>query len=190
MQSFETGSQHFKGSNPFSTIPISSSISEENADGEFPLASRLKRFTGLILDLIIPVFCLLPGILLVLFDSDMFAAQSVAKHRTLGSIGMVWMLIVGLVGIVLHFYLLTTRSQSIGKFLLKIQIHSIGTNQPANFVRTFLLRGVLNGLITGLLGYIHPYCLVYQVVDACFILREDRRCLHDLMAGTKVVDIS
>lgn len=27
----------------------------------------------------------------------------------------------------------------------------------------------------------------YALVDICFIFREDRRCLHDLLAGTRVV---
>jgi uncharacterized RDD family membrane protein YckC len=28
---------------------------------------------------------------------------------------------------------------------------------------------------------------VFWVTDSCFIFRADHRCLHDLMAGTKVV---
>jgi uncharacterized RDD family membrane protein YckC len=39
---------------------------------------------------------------------------------------------------------------------------------------------VLN-LFTAVLGF------VFLLVDFCFIFREDGRCLHDLMAGTKVV---
>ncbi len=44
----------------------------------------------------------------------------------------------------------------------------------------------LNGLISAI-----P-CIgsIYAIVDICFILREDRRCVHDLLAQTCVVDIS
>ena len=43
-----------------------------------------------------------------------------------------------------------------------------------------LLRVVVNGL----LGFIP----LYGVVDILFIFREDRRCIHDLIAGTVVVN--
>jgi len=50
------------------------------------------------------------------------------------------------------------------------------------------LRVVLNGL----LGFITLYLLggipLYSVVDALFIFRNDRRCIHDLVAGTVVVN--
>jgi uncharacterized RDD family membrane protein YckC len=46
-------------------------------------------------------------------------------------------------------------------------------------VTNVLLRGVVNGLLS-----IIP---LYGLVDALFIFREDKRCLHDLIAGTIVV---
>ena len=42
-----------------------------------------------------------------------------------------------------------------------------------------LLRGLVNGLLN-----IVP---LYFLVDCGFIFREDRRCVHDMIAGTVVV---
>jgi uncharacterized RDD family membrane protein YckC len=194
MQSFEPGSEHFKDNNPFSSMPLPSRGFEIGSEGNLPLASLAKRFIGMLYDQFIPILCMLPGLVMMFADSDIILAQSQEREPTqfgtFAIIGVIWMVIVGLVGLVLNIYLLATRSQSIGKYLIRTQIHAIETNQPANFVKTFLLRGVVNGLIAGVLGCIPFLGLVYQLVDACFIFREDRRCLHDLIAGTKVVDIS
>jgi hypothetical protein len=35
---------------------------------------------------------------------------------------------------------------------------------------------------------INQFVPLYGIVDACFIFREDQRCLHDLIADTTVVE--
>ena len=35
-----------------------------------------------------------------------------------------------------------------------------------------------------------PQLALIPFVDALFIFRQDRRCLHDLLAGTRVIDVS
>ena len=51
------------------------------------------------------------------------------------------------------------------------------------FVKVILLRIFVNGLI----GMVPIVGFFYSLVDIVFIFREDQRCLHDLIAGTKVV---
>ena len=85
-----------------------------------------------------------------------------------------------------QLYLVATRSQSIGKYFLKTQIHDCETNAPASFVKCFLLRGVVNSL----LGAIPCIGGIYSLADILFIFGEEHRCLHDRIAGTYVVDIS
>lgn len=85
--------------------------------------------------------------------------------------------------IVLQAILIATRSQSVGKILFSLRIVRAPDGSKANFVRAFLLRTGVPILIQliPILGFL------FWLVDTCFIFRADRRCVHDLMAGTKVV---
>jgi uncharacterized RDD family membrane protein YckC len=42
-------------------------------------------------------------------------------------------------------------------------------------------------LVTSLLSALAGIGWIFALVDALFIFREDRRCLHDFIAGTRVV---
>lgn len=75
--------------------------------------------------------------------------------------------------------LLSTRGQTLGKKLLGIRV--VRTNgTEAGFAHAVLLRAVVMGIINGFAG-------VTALIDPLLIFREDRRCLHDLVADTKVV---
>ncbi|MBI5246845.1 MAG: RDD family protein [Elusimicrobia bacterium] len=78
-----------------------------------------------------------------------------------------------------QLYLLSTTGQTLGKKIIGIKIVLKDTLENGGFVVNVLKRGLLNGLL----------CLVpgYFLVDSCFIFREDKRCLHDMIAGTCVV---
>lgn len=82
-----------------------------------------------------------------------------------------------------NLVLLTKQGQTIGKKLLGIRIVSHPDGQRAGFVKAVLLRGFVNGII----GAIPLLGLLYSLTDICFIFREDRRCIHDLIASTQVV---
>lgn len=86
--------------------------------------------------------------------------------------------IAGLVGY--QMYLLTTLGQTIGKKAMNIKIVKTDTEENGGFVTNVLIRGILNGII----GFV-PF---YALVDILFIFREDRRCIHDLIASTRVVE--
>ena len=59
---------------------------------------------------------------------------------------------------------------------------------PAGFLRGAFLRFLLPvAIIIGLNMFTLVLGYVFLLVDFCFIFGEDGRCLHDLMAGTKVV---
>lgn len=80
--------------------------------------------------------------------------------------------------VVYQIYLLSTEGQTLGKRWMKVRVTSLDGSNPG-FVRVFLLRAVVNGL----LGVI-PF---YGLVDILFIFAQDQRCLHDKIAGTRVV---
>ncbi|MCH8309588.1 MAG: RDD family protein [Chloroflexi bacterium] len=82
---------------------------------------------------------------------------------------------------VVQAVLLTTAGQTVGKKALNIRIVKVNTGRNGGFVPNVLLRAILNGL----LGFIP----IYSFVDILFIFRADRRCIHDLIAGTVVVKV-
>jgi uncharacterized RDD family membrane protein YckC len=81
--------------------------------------------------------------------------------------------------VIVNMVLAGTRSQSIGKALVGIEIRrDDGTR--AGFWRIVGLRWAVNGLISSSVPF-------YDLVDTLFIFRRDRRCVHDRIAGTIVV---
>ncbi|ABF86927.1 RDD family protein [Myxococcus xanthus DK 1622] len=68
---------------------------------------------------------------------------------------------------------------SLGKRLLGIRVVR-RDGRPAEVWRIALLRNALPIALCG-------YCGWFSLVDALFIVGEDRRCLHDWLAGTRVV---
>ncbi len=169
--------------NPYSASNFGSATLNQDI-GNHVLAGPLKRLAARMLDGLAQLLFLLPALIC-------FIIGMVQNDQNHGSGDILMFIAIGL-GVVaflalltLQIYLLVTRSQTVGKLLLKVQIHDVLTQQPASFVKTFLLRGVVNGLICAI-----PWIGgIYNIVDCCFIFREDRRCIHDLMAGTHVVDI-
>jgi uncharacterized RDD family membrane protein YckC len=85
----------------------------------------------------------------------------------------------------LQIYLLWTRSQSVGKICMGTLIVDQRTGKRAGAVSCILLRFIVHTLITS----IPNIGSVYGLVDALFIFRQDRRCLHDMIASTVVVQL-
>lgn len=79
--------------------------------------------------------------------------------------------------------LLSLRGQTIGKIFTGLRIVRAKNGAPAGFLHAFLLRGFLPRC----LRHVPIIGLLFWFVDNCFIFRTDRRCIHDLMAGTKVI---
>jgi len=80
--------------------------------------------------------------------------------------------------------LLSKHGQTIGKRARKIRIVKMDGSSPG-FVHAVLLRAIVNGLPSLIPHAGRPYGLI----DILFIFRKDRRCIHDLIAGTRVVQI-
>ena len=91
---------------------------------------------------------------------------------------------IGLVAfLILHGYLLYTRGQTIGKVVVKTKIVDLDGNLP-NFGNIFVLRY----LILVLVAQIPVIGNIIAIVNALFIFGRERRCLHDYIAGTRVVN--
>ena len=86
---------------------------------------------------------------------------------------------------VLNTYLLATRGQTIGKYLLKIRIVKYDSEEVSKIRFSLVIReGIL--LVLNLFGYL-GICIT--LIDALFIFSVNRRCLHDYCAFTKVVRV-
>lgn len=93
--------------------------------------------------------------------------------------------------LVIQVWMLTTRGQSIGKRIVGLRVVRLD-GSSAGFVHAWLLREFLisvGAFIISLLPIIGPLLLrpALHLTDWCMIFRDDRRCLHDLIAGTKVL---
>ena len=87
---------------------------------------------------------------------------------------------------IVQIYLLSAHGQTIGKKLVGVRIVKQETEENGGFLTNIVMRSILPGII----GSIPFLGLFFSIVNLLFIFREDRRCLHDLIAGTIVVSKS
>lgn len=152
------------------------------ATSKRPPASLSRRLRAFIIDTFIGVVIAIPAFLLIFIALPENRGQEPNAILLLIAFGWIILTAIGLM--VANLYLLYTRSQTVGKMLVKIQIVNYEDGQPADLVRTFLLRGIVNSLIGGIPCIGH----IYSLVDILYIFGEEHRCIHDLIAKTIVVD--
>ena len=150
------------------------------------LAHPGMRLLAALVDGFIESLCWLPTSQAVmrsfagLVSSGQLNPQDIVEVIT-GSIGKSIPYLAGLV--LLQATLLTVRGQTVGKILTQLRVVRAKDGSPAGFLHGFLLRG----FIPRCLRHVPFIGVLFWLVDNCFIFRDDHRCLHDLMAGTKVV---
>jgi uncharacterized RDD family membrane protein YckC len=84
---------------------------------------------------------------------------------------------------IVQLYMLSVRGQTIGKRIMGIKIVAFTDDSLPGFYKLQVLRSLVPGLLAAI-----PYLgWIFWIIDSCFIFRDDRRCIHDLIAGTKVV---
>ena len=104
-------------------------------------------------------------------------ATSLDRAGTLG----ILLFIATCVGIFsLQSFLLTVHGWTLGKRVLKLRVVAVDGHR-AGFVQVVLLRSLIPGLAAFCCG-------LFSLIDALFIFGDERRCLHDLLAGTIVVN--
>lgn len=161
--------------NPYAA-PAARVTDEQTA--ELVKSSRLVRLGAVLLDTAVIA---VPAILLAIAIPGAGLEQpgSTGLNILLGAFGL------GVIAFVIYqFYLLYANGQTLGKKLLGIKIvRSDGSR--AGFWRIVGLRYFLPGLIGAipLVGY------VFSLADPLFIFGEAKRCLHDMIADTIVVDV-
>lgn len=162
-------------------LPTAAAVPTVPAASQLPLAGRWLRLGAVLVDSVIGIIAALPGAALLLAGG--IVRRSGQPDVAFMIPGVLLLALAWIALLAVQIYLLTTCGQTIGKKLLEIRIVCFDNEANPGFVKAFLLRDFVNGLICAV-----PFLgLVYKLVDICFIFRDDRRCLHDLLAGTKVV---
>jgi len=157
--------------NPYSA-PAAPVLQSDAAATATP-ASRWKRLGAYLLDTVAFFAVLFPAILVDSLGRDKDSGASTAAGLLILA-GLVALLVIDLI-------LLHRHGQTVGKRLCGIRI------VRSNGQRTGLGRlfGVRYLLAQGVLGIV-PF---FSLIDALFIFGQDKRCLHDLIADTTVVDV-
>lgn len=169
--------------NPYAAPSASSQLEAMSYAGTI-LATRGERFAGSLID----TFILLPIAFPLAFGVGMVAAMSGAD--TGSPLGRVTMSLVGGVISVVVFmgingYLLANRGQTVGKMIMKTMIVSDATDQKLPLGRLLVLRYLPIWILSSL-----PYVgFLVSIANALAIFRENRKCLHDDIAGTKVIKL-
>jgi uncharacterized RDD family membrane protein YckC len=146
-------------------------------DGEqAPLADRSQRLVAIILDGLIGIPIALP-IIIGIAMSDKETGPGMISYLLFAIGGL---MVLGLLAY--NLMLLHKSGQTLGKKWAKVKIVR-NDGSRASLGRIFGLRILVNGLI-GAIPLLGPF---YSLADILFIFREDRRCLHDKIADTKVV---
>lgn len=151
-------------------------VDDKVEPGVIELAGRGQRLGAAIIDALIGIVLAVP-IWMILGLSD-YMAQGIEPPFAV----MLASIVLGFVFfIVVHGYFLR-QGQTVGKKLLGIRI----TDLDDNLVSFWRLIGwryapLSASMIIPVVGNFLP------LIDSLFVFRSDRRCIHDLIAGTKVI---
>ena len=166
-----------------------------------PLASRLRRLGAPLLDGLVVLAIMLPGaftawthqgdpnvpiwekVTSILYtplwpNSETLTTYPVYK-AVISAISTVGILSF----VIFQFYLLSTKGQTVGKWVMKIRIARYADGTNPGFVRAVLLRYILPVIF----GFVPIVGVFFVLADYLFIFGKKRRCIHDYLAGTKVV---
>lgn len=125
------------------------------------------------LDFLIYALSVIPGsVMFFRSDSDMAKGIAIA------------LIAIGFIAVALVQWVYLIRyGQSLGKKMLGIRIVKVSDESIPGFGKIVLLRTFVPALLTGI-PYVGPLLFL---VDVLLIFRDDRRCVHDLIAETKVI---
>lgn len=144
------------------------------------LASRSSRLAAYLVD-----EWVLAAPPMLLFGASFYASVELKQgdaSGALGIAGVIWWVALT----ALQWYRLSTRGQTFAKGWFGIKVVRVD-GSPAGFVHGVVLRNWIFGVIA------HPIlswiALLFRLVDGLLIFAEDRRCLRDYIASTRVIEV-
>jgi uncharacterized RDD family membrane protein YckC len=155
--------------------PPNAAVNDANASrSQAELAGRGTRLGAILIDSLTYLVAMSPA-LLILVNPDM---DEPAKIPIFGVVGLLFLAL-----FIVNLVMLSKTGQSIGKRILNIKIVRTDGSR-AGLGRIFWLRMFIPGLIGGI-PLVGP---IFSLVDPLFIFQESRRCIHDLIADTIVIN--
>ena len=90
--------------------------------------------------------------------------------------------------LLLNGWLLFRRGQTVGKWITRIRLVGYGTGETPPIWRLVCIRALFFPMLY--LPILYPIVGLFAILpifDLAHALRADRRCLHDLVSGTRVI---
>lgn len=118
-------------------------------------------------------------------DPEAMQAALLAKMTALSSAQKTLLMMFPFIAFfALHGYLLSRYGQTLGKRIFGIAIVTLDNRVPPFF--QLITQRYLTQWLAGMIPFIG---LFLRLVDILAIFRPDRRCIHDHLAKTKVIDL-
>jgi uncharacterized RDD family membrane protein YckC len=153
---------------------------------DYVLADRGTRLGAVLIDGLLSVASLLPGFVLLValagFDNLDPARMLRRMDDSLMFAGIAVMVLMALSFQIYQWYLISTTGQSLAKRWLGIKIVRLD-GSDVGFVNGVILRG----WVIGAIGNIPLVGGLIALINPLMIFGEERRCLHDHIAGTRVI---
>ncbi len=141
-------------------------------------ATLWQRLFGALLDLALVVFTLMASSMVVGFLMSRTPVEEVPSQLQIMGPPLT---LLGLLGIV-QWTLIAKNGQSIGKRVVKTEVVRLDGSNPG-FIHGVLLRSWIPIALT----LIPIVGQMIALVDVLYVFGDDRRALHDHIAGTKVI---
>ena len=167
--------------NPYDA-PQAELVQDSEPGEERPLAARSTRLGAAIIDGIIIAACNVPMMMALGTWEMAMSGKTPPFHMTL-----LGGLLSTIVFLAINGYWLATAGQSVGKKILGIAIVSHTDGSLLSLPKLYALRMLPLGIIALIPVPVLPQ--LASLADSLSIFRSDRRCIHDLIAGTKVVKV-
>jgi uncharacterized RDD family membrane protein YckC len=142
------------------------------------LASRSSRLGARIVDMALNLVVLIPGFAVAALTEE---DSSRSSNDDLVS----GVMVIAFLALNIYQWVSLARSgQTLGKKAMEIKVVMYHDWSNPGFGRAVVVRNWVNILL------VLSFLLFYGLIDVLLIFGKDRRCIHDHIAGTVVIDVS
>lgn len=149
--------------------------STDTLDLDQALASRGSRLAASLIDGIVACVLMIP-----IFVSAVMADASGGESAALGGALIFGSGVLLIAFVVYQLSMLVREGQTIGKKAMNVRIVDYHSGDVPGWGKLLGMRYGLNSVLGNI-----P---LYTLIDILLIFGEERRCIHDYLAGTKVVE--